>query len=200
MFRLTHQIISNTYTNKYDSTNNSINYFLLGNLIFLTNNFKLTRLSNEELIESNSPGLFNKNFSKLRTISQLQSSTNLKKTTNGFKQSSNCPANQLTFLAAFRDAPFAWGSLGFVFLPLGLFSALLLFIRLIVSNTLRNDLSIFVGYFVYHTQGIRNDRFIAVRATCRTQLPESELQVFHLHSQFMCCSYLSSFSPRMKKN
>ena len=31
------------------------------------------------------------------TISQLQSSTKLKKTTNGFKQSSNCPAIQLTF-------------------------------------------------------------------------------------------------------
>ena len=31
------------------------------------------------------------------TISQLQSPTKLNKTTNGFKQSSNCPAIQLTF-------------------------------------------------------------------------------------------------------
>ena len=36
---------------------------------------------------------------------------------------------------------FACGSLDFLFLPLGLFSALLLFIRLIVSNTLQNDVS-----------------------------------------------------------
>ena len=55
----------------------------------------LTRLSSEELIDSNSPGLFN-NTSQL-TIFQIQSSTKLKKTTNGFKQSSNCPAIQLTF-------------------------------------------------------------------------------------------------------
>ena len=35
-----------------------------------------------------------------------------------------------------KDAPFAYGTRGFAFLPLGLFPALLLFIRLIVSNNL----------------------------------------------------------------
>ena len=50
-------------------------------------------------------------------------------------------------LAAFEDACFAYGTRGFVFLPLGLFSALLIVIRLIVSNTLQNDLSIFRKLF-----------------------------------------------------
>ena len=58
---------------------------------------------------------------------------------------------EFTFLAAFRNTLFAYGSLGFVFVTLGLFLALLLFIRLIVSNTLLNDLIIFVGYFVFLT-------------------------------------------------
>ena len=40
-------------------------------------------------------------------------------------------------LAAFKDSPFAYRSLGFVFSPLGLLSALLLFIRLTVSNNLK---------------------------------------------------------------
>ena len=53
---------------------------------------------------------------------------------------------------------------------------------------------------VQHSQGLCKDRFVTVGATCRTQLPKSELQIFHLHSQFVCCSSSVSYlSPHGRK-
>ena len=54
--------------------------------------------------------------------------------TTALSKDATVPQFDCLFLAAFKDVPFAYGTRGFVFLTLGLFSASLLFIRLIVSN------------------------------------------------------------------
>ena len=83
--------------------------------------------------------------------------------TTAWSKGATVPQFDFLFLAAFRDAPFAYGSLGFVFLRLGLFSAFLLFIRLIVSNNLSNDLSIFRKSIRFFHFGTRIISFGAIR-------------------------------------
>ena len=100
-----------------------------------------------KFIKINSHGLCDKNFSITVFENRFPKFSDILSGKNGSKQSTKCPAIELIFLAAFRNTFFAYGLIGFVFQLLGLFSALLLFIRLIVSNIFWKDLSTFCWLF-----------------------------------------------------
>ena len=102
-------------------------------------------------IECNNPGMFHNNFAK-RTIfpNSLQDYVEETQQTALSKVATARQFNSLSFgMAAFSKVFFAYGLLGFVIVPLGLFLAFFFLIRFFVSNKLQNHLSVFVSYFAY---------------------------------------------------
>ena len=81
-----------------------------------------------------------------KSVSQIQSHNKLK--VNGFKQSSNCRAIQLSFFWQLTGTFFLHCSIPFLILPLVLYSAVPLIIRWVVSNIYFIDWLFFPGSFV----------------------------------------------------